>query len=218
MKRITRKSSSVVGLIGLAALSWALPPAVAADEIPPLTIHSSANPADVLELDLAKLRAHGRIVYVSSGELAFASRMIDSDVRTAFRFANSDLAPTVIVELAHTEKIHRVTTAFPAEATRLDVYVASQLPRDLSNFRFFDPVGSITEFDGSGKGMVDFSPREVRYVVLRWARQKHRGEFKVTEVSAFGGGSLAFLDMDVPMPVPAEVVSILPRVPPVSPE
>lgn len=223
MMRITRNSRPAILALSLAGTLLGLSPArgqESDESTVPIVVEPSTpvSPVQALEVDLAKLRVNARVVYVSSGEKGFSLRMIDSDGRTAFRFFSGDVNPTVIVQLAHTERIHRVSTIFPAEAARLDVYLANELPRDPSNFRFGDPVGSITEVNGTERAEVDFAPQDVRYVVLRWTRKHRGGTFKVAEISAYGGGSLAFLDVEVAMPMPGEPAPILPHVPPVSPD
>src|ERR1700747_478589 len=64
------------------------------------------------EFDWAKLQARARVAYVSSGSRILTSRMIDNDIETAFRFSPSDSSPTVIVELAKVQALHRVTALF----------------------------------------------------------------------------------------------------------
>src|SRR4029077_10586780 len=49
----------------------------------------SVRPDGTVDLDLAKLYAGARVVYVSSGAIALAACMIDGDTRTAFRFSGS---------------------------------------------------------------------------------------------------------------------------------
>jgi hypothetical protein len=53
--------------------------------------------------NLAKLSAEARVVYVSSGSLILARRVIDGNTTTDFSFSSSDFYPTVVVELAQTQ-------------------------------------------------------------------------------------------------------------------
>jgi hypothetical protein len=219
MRRPTAHPLPALLAIGIAGTLASISPLFGAEAAEPAAVFTSTVSAqsDAPEFDLAKLHARARVIYVSSGAQPFAVRMIDSDGRTAFRFSGSDFHPTVIVELAHTEKLHRVTAAFPAEATRLDVYLTNELPRDRADFRFLTPVASVVDFDGDGKAVVDFAPQDVRYVALRWTRQAGSQPFKVTEISAFGGVALSFVELDPGTPLPSESLVVLPTVPVVSP-
>ena len=219
MRKITTHPLPALLATGFAGtLLFGISPIFAAEPTKPAAVFSSTVAAsDAPELDLAKLHARARVIYVSSGAQAYTVRMIDSDTRTAFRFSGSDLYPTVIVELAHNEKLHRVSAAFPAEATRLDVYLTNQLPKDRGDFRFLKPVASVVDFDGDGKAVADFAPQDARYVALRWTRRSGSQPFKVTEISAFGGVALSFVDLEPSAPLPTESLVVLPTVPVVSP-
>ena len=187
-----------------------------ASEPKPVQPTALSAESDAVDFDLAKLRAYARVVYVSSGPKTFAVRMIDSDGRTAFRFAADDLHPTVIVQLANSEKLHRVSTIFPSAAARLDVYLTNQLPKNLDDLSFLTPVASIVGPNVDGKAVADFAPQDARYVTLRWTRNGDGGEFKVAEISAFGGGAYAFLDLELITPLPGDPVANLPVIPVVS--
>jgi hypothetical protein len=180
---------------------------------------------DIVNFNFANLYARARVVYVSSGTTAVTPRMIDDDATTSFHFSPADPHPTVIVELAESARLHRVSALYKMESGRLDVYVMSQLPKDPSNLTNLTPVASITD-PGNGKASVEFDPRGARYVALRWMpddSQTAKGGFEIAEVYAFSELPLSILNMSeapflfasslsVPIPVPTP-----PVVPPVSP-
>jgi hypothetical protein len=150
---------------------------------------------DMLNFNFANVYARARIVFVSSGAEAYAERMIDDDVITAFQFAPTDPHPTVIVELAERERLHRISALYKMEAGRLDVFVLQELgtnPGDLSGRR---PIASVTDATGGGKAAVDFDPQGAQYVALRWTPAGKRSPkgFEVAEVSAFGDMPLSML-------------------------
>jgi hypothetical protein len=121
--------------------------------------------------------------------------MIDDDVITSFQFASSDPHPTVIVELAERERLHRVSAVYKMEKGQLDVFMLEDLgtnPGDLSGAK---PIASVTDTDGCGKAALDFDPHGARYVALRWTpadATTPRG-FEVAELSAFGEMPLSML-------------------------
>jgi hypothetical protein len=150
---------------------------------------------DMLNFNFANLYARARIVFISSGSEEYAKRMIDDDVITSFQFAPSDPHPTVIVELAERERLHRVSAVYKMEKGRLDVFMLEDLganPGDLSGAK---PIASVTDTEGSGKAALDFDPHGGRYVALRWTpadATTPRG-FEVAELSAFGEMPLSML-------------------------
>jgi len=148
---------------------------------------TNRQPADdAVTVDLAKLTSGGRIVYVSSGAKALARQMIDNDLRTASRFLGNDLHPTVIIELAQSDQIHRVDTVYTPEDIKLDVYLLNELPKNPGDLRALTPIGSILGVATRGEATFDFAPSNARYVALRWTRQQPgREPFHVTEVSVF---------------------------------
>src|SRR5262249_20665079 len=73
---------------------------------------SNYGPEDKLSFNFANSYAQARVVYVSSGSIDEAQRMIDDDVRTGFTFESTDRHPTVIVELARTKRLHRVSASY----------------------------------------------------------------------------------------------------------
>jgi hypothetical protein len=150
---------------------------------------------DTLNFNFANLYAKARIVFVSSGTEEFAQRMIDDDVVTSFQFAPADPHPTVVVELAERERLHRISALYNMEAGRLDVYVLQKFGTNPDDLSSLTPIASVTDAVGGGKAAVDFDPQGARYVTLRWtpAQQNRRKSFEVAEVSAFGDMPLSML-------------------------
>ena len=151
---------------------------------------------DMLNFNFANLYARARVVFVSSGMEESSRRMIDDDVITAFQFAPADPHPTVIVELADRERLHRVSTIYKMEKGRLDVFLLNDLgdnPGDLSEAT---PIASVADTSADGKAAVDFDPHGARYIALRWtpADGKAPHGFEVAEVCAFGEMPLSMLN------------------------
>jgi hypothetical protein len=150
---------------------------------------------DTLNFNFANLYASARVVYVSSGWLPLARRMIDDDAVTAFSFSASDPRPTAIIELAKSQRLHRVGATYQMEEGRLDVYLLNDLNRESAHLENIEPVASIVDPVG-GKAAVDFDPQGARYVALRWTRHKPRGgPFEVAEIGAFSVVPLSLLNM-----------------------
>ena len=152
---------------------------------------------DMLNFNFANLYAKGRIVFVSSGASATAPSMIDDDTMTAFRFASSDPQPTVIVELATQERLHRVSALYKMQAGQLDVYLLNDLGTNPADLTGAKSIASVVDRDAEGKAAVDFDPQGARYVALRWtpASPDHRQGFEVAEINAFGNMPLAMLNI-----------------------
>jgi hypothetical protein len=156
---------------------------------------------DTLNFNFANLYAKGRVVFVSSGAFVAAQRMVDDDTMSGFHFAASDPHPTVIVELAEWERLHRVSALYKMQAGQLDVYLLDELgeiPGDLTGAKY---ISSITDRNGEGKAAVNFSPQGARYVALRWTSAKPGDAhgFEVAEINAFGDMPLALLNtIEVP--------------------
>jgi hypothetical protein len=150
---------------------------------------------DMLNFNFANLYARARIVFVSSGIKEHAKRMIDDDVITSFQFSATDPEPTVIVELADHERLHRVSAVYKMEKGRLDVFLLQELGSNPGDLTGATPVASVTDTDGGGKAAVDFDPHGARYVALRWtpSNDKTPHGFEVAEVSAFGEMPLSML-------------------------
>jgi hypothetical protein len=151
---------------------------------------------DMLNFNFANLYARARIVFISSGVQENAKRMIDDDVITSFQFAPSDPHPTVIVELADRERLHRVSAVYKMEKGRLDVFLLPELGENPGELSDLKPIASVVDADGSGKAALDFDTHGARFVALRWtpATNSNTGQgFEVAELSAFGEMPLSML-------------------------
>jgi hypothetical protein len=150
---------------------------------------------DMLNFNFANLYARARVVFVSSGLEDSARRMIDDDVITAFQFAQADPHPTVIIELADHEQLHRVSAVYKMEKGRLDVYLLNELGGDPGDLSGRKPIASVADTAADGKAAVDFDPHGARYVALRWtpADGKAPHGFEVAELYAFGEMPLSML-------------------------
>jgi hypothetical protein len=150
---------------------------------------------DMLNFNFANLYARARIVFVSSGMEETARRMIDDNVITAFQFAQSDPHPTVIVELADLERLHRVSAVYKMEKGRLDVFLLNDLGANPGDLDGAKPIASVADTAADGKGAVDFDPHGARYVALRWTPADGRAAhgFEVAELCAFGEMPLSML-------------------------
>jgi hypothetical protein len=150
---------------------------------------------NTLNFNVANQYARARVAYVSSGVRSLSGRMIDDDAATAFRFSESDRHPTIILELAETCPVRRVSAVYQSGADQFDVYLLNELPNDPANLRDTKPVGSIKPVGGGAA--VDFDIKNAHYVALRWTREKTRmGSFEVSEVGAFGIASVCVLDLE----------------------
>src|ERR1700693_4248846 len=131
-------------LLVLVAFALAGSNALSAPEATEITTTAriTVRGTEVREFDWAKLDARARIAYVSSGPKTFAGRMIDNDLQTVFRFSESDKSPTVIVELAKSTQLHRVSAVFRAEDARLDVFLLNELPKNIADLQFAKPDAS----------------------------------------------------------------------------
>lgn len=156
-----------------------------------------AGSEETSSFNLAKLSAEARVAYVSSGSLPLAKRMIDGNTTTAFDFSNSDPHPTVIVELAQTQRLHRVTALCNVE-DRLEIYLLNRLGSNPADVLKGKPV-AFSASSVEGKAAVDFDPQGACYAALRWTRKKPvTGEFRVAEVGAFAVGSNSVFDLTEP--------------------
>jgi len=160
-------------------------------------VATSARLEDRLNFNFANLYAKARVVYVSSGSSQSAQRMIDDDTQTAFSFAAADRQPTVILELAEQQRLHRVSARYQMVSGRMDVYLLDKLPADRADLSDARPVAVATDRDANGKAAINFDPKGARYVALRWTPE-HAGEkaLEVTEVNAFGDMPLAMLQLN----------------------
>ena len=159
---------------------------------------TSPRPEDRLNFNFANLYAKARVVYVSSGIAPAARRMIDDDTETGFRFSSSDPHPTVIVELAESERLNRVSARYQMAAGRMDVYLLNELAAEPGDLGVLKPVASVTDHDADGKAAVDFHPQGARYLALRWTPENGNADrtFEVAEINAFGDVPLAMLTLN----------------------
>jgi hypothetical protein len=146
-----------------------------------------ARPDQKVDLDVAKWQAQASATYISSGAIAFSVRMIDGDPQTAFRFSGADLHPTVIVQLARSEEVHRVSALFDADGiTKLEVYLLGELPKRPGDLDAEKPLIWIPKHKSGDRAAINFVSTHARYVAFRWTRQRlSRLPFAVAEVSAF---------------------------------
>ncbi|MEY2489482.1 MAG: hypothetical protein QOC70_1424 [Verrucomicrobiota bacterium] len=158
-----------------------------------LTTHRTE---DMLNFNFANLYAKARVVFVSSGAPVAAQSMIDEDTATTFRFAPSDSHPTVIVELAAREHLHRVSALYKMQPGQLDVYLLKELGENPGNLTQAKYISSVTDQDAQGKTAVDFDPQGARYVALRWtpAEPDSLRGFEMAEINAFGEMPLSMLN------------------------
>src|ERR1700731_1529018 len=150
---------------------------------------SKESPApDNLNFNYANLYAKARVVYVSSGQKDLVGRAIDDDPTTSFAFAPSDTHPTVVVELAESQRLRRVSAVYERQPGRLDIYVSNRFP-DLTTLTDTKPLVSLVDDLGSGKAAANFQAHGARYVTLQWTlatSAKKQPEFRVAEIGAFG--------------------------------
>jgi hypothetical protein len=151
---------------------------------------------DMLNFNFANVYAKGRVAYVSSGAPEAARNMIDDDTMSAFRFASSDPHPTVIVELAGWERLHRVSALYKMQAGQLDVYLLNELGENPGDLAGAKRIASVTDRDGEGKAAVNLNSQGARYVALHWTSAKPNDShgFEVAEINAFGDMPLAMLN------------------------
>jgi hypothetical protein len=159
------------------------PPTDAARPVVYTTV--SVQPDKRVEFDVSKLRAQARVVYVSSGAIAFTVHMIDDDLRTVFHFSGADLHPTAIVELARNEPVHHVGTVFNVENNvKLDVYLLNVLPTRPGDLSGAIPLACAIDQTDVARATIDFAPISARYVAFRWTRLKSsKTPFNVADVS-----------------------------------
>jgi len=154
--------------------------------------------ADTVNFNFANLYAKAHIVYVSSGTIFAAQRMIDDDAYTGFQFAASDSHPTTVVELAARARLRRVSAIYQMRSGRLDIYLLDRMFTDAKDLAGHTPVASIVD-SGNGKAAIDFNPRGARYVALRWTpgpETNAASGFDIAEINAFGDVPLSILNMD----------------------
>ena len=135
---------------------------------------------DAADVDLAKAQSGGEtvFVFVSSGQRLAAFHATDCDRRTTFQFFSSDPRPTLIVKLAESKRLHRVSVVVGSEAGKVDVYLLDEISNDPSNLDKTRPLVSIVDLAIGREAVVDFAPQKARYITLRWT----------AKVSAFSTG------------------------------
>lgn len=142
--------------------------------------------------DLAKVRTGADVVYVSSGPKGAAFHAIDDDRRTTFRFSDSDLRPTIVVELSGAQPVHRVSMVPGSQGGTVAVYLLNELPRDPTNMGNMKPTGSIVDLAVGREAAIEFEPRKVRYVLLQWTSNTTSPDaLIVAEISAFSASDFA---------------------------
>ncbi|MDQ6860655.1 MAG: hypothetical protein M3032_05815, partial [Verrucomicrobiota bacterium] len=153
---------------------------------------------DSLNFNFANVYARAQVVYVSSGMLPTARRMIDDDTTTAFKFAATDKHPMAIIELAQAERLHRVSALYTMRSGRLDVFVLNELKAEPSDLRDAKLIASITDTKHTGKAALDFDPQGARYVALRWTPEPGGDSepFEVAEIHAFGSVPLSMVNFN----------------------
>ncbi len=161
------------------------------------SLKSVTHPEDTLNFNFANGYARARVVYVSSGSLSQAARMIDDDLSTSYSFAASDARPTVIIALADRQKLHRVSAIYQMQRGQLEVFLLDELgaiPGDLASARL---VTTLSDQESDGKAAADFDPRGARYVALRWTPKKpETRSIDVAEIGVFGAATLTVLDLE----------------------
>jgi hypothetical protein len=179
--------------------------------------HQAVVDAD--EVDLAKVKSGGQIVFVSSGLRQRSARAIDDDRRTTFRFSNEDLHPTVIVELAGNEPVYRVSVVPGSQGGQVDVYLLNKLPRNSGDLAAIKPTATIVDLVVAREAAVEFAPTRARYVALQWTQNKPLiSAPEVSEISAFTkGNSPQMSDALAATDPPIYLVSGPPVIAPISP-
>ncbi|MFL6596306.1 MAG: hypothetical protein ACJ8HQ_12755 [Chthoniobacterales bacterium] len=186
---------------------------------------------DSLNFDFANAYAKARVVYVSSGAAPTARRMIDDDAMTTFKFSPNDRHPLTIIELAESERLHRVSALYSMHSGRLDVYLLDELRAEPGDLRDAKLVASVTDSKHTGKAAIDFDPEGARYVALRWTPEidGDNQAFEVAEINAFGNVPLSMVSFTalpdtfasnmttLAAPSAPDVVPVLPQIPVASP-
>jgi hypothetical protein len=151
---------------------------------------------DTLHFNYANQYAQGRVVYVSSSGSESPARMIDDDASTGFSFGANDNHPTMVLELARRQHLHRVSALSEGADTSVEVYLLDELgsdPGDLSHARL---VSSSAIRAGDGIIRVDFDPQNARYIALRWNRSRSdRKPIEVAEIGVFGTVPISVVDL-----------------------
>ena len=159
---------------------------------------------DADEVDLAKVKSGGRIVFVSSGPRQRSFRAIDNDRRTTFRFSNEDLHPTVIVQLAGNEPVYRVSAVPGTQGGQVAVYLLNKVPRNPGDLAAIKPTATIVDLVVAREAAAEVAPQRARYVALQWSQNK-------LLISAQEGAEIsAFTKADPPQIADALAVTVPP--------
>lgn len=138
------------------------------------------------DIDLAKIQAGGKVIFVSSGPRQAAFRAIDDDRRTVFEFSRSDPRPTMIVKLNESKPVHRVSVVAASATDKIDVYLLNLLPSSPAELDKLKPVATISAPTTAHEAAVDIAPQEARYIALRWSLSKIRaGASAIAEIGIF---------------------------------
>jgi len=138
------------------------------------------------DVDLAKIQAGGKVIFVSSGPRQAAFRAIDDDRRTVFEFSRSDPRPTMIVKLNESEPVHRVSVVAASATDKIDIYLLNVLPSGAAELDKMKPVATISEPATAHEAAVDIAPQNARYIALRWSFSKVRpGATAIAEIGIF---------------------------------
>jgi len=144
---------------------------------------------DADEVDLAKVKSGGRIVFVSCGPRQRSFHAIDDDRRTTFRFSNEDLHPTMVVELAGNEPVYRICVVPGTQGAQVAVYLLNKVPRNPGDLAAIKPTATIVDLVVAREAALEFAPQRARYVALQWTQNKPLiSAPEVAEISAFMKG------------------------------
>lgn len=158
------------------------------------------------------LHLKSRGLYVSSGDLKDANKMIDDQPATAYQFAAGDAEPTAVIDLGRERSVSRISAVYAAQPGSIEFYVLDTLPlqpndatisgiQKVSNtdqnsvarvtlsgkaFAGLKSVGSVVNTN-QGRAAVNFPATTGRYVMLKWHPATAQGApFSVAQVAAFG--------------------------------
>jgi hypothetical protein len=197
--------------MGLIGLSLNISPTRAAEP-------SNQDVVDADDVDLAKVKSGGRIVFVTSGPRQRSFQAIDDDRRTTFRFSNEDLHPTMIVQLAGNQPVYRISVVPGSQGGQVDVYLLNELSRNPGDLAAIKPTATIVDLVVGREAAVDFAPRQARYVALRWTQNKPLiSAPEVAEVGAFTKGDSPQISDALAATDPIYLVQGPPVIAPISP-
>ena len=215
MRFFSSNASSVALSLGLVAFTLTSPVLLATPN------SSDTDVSSRKDVDLAKIQAGGKVIFVSSGPRQAAFRAIDNDRRTMFEFSRSDPRPTMIVKLNESNPIHRVSVVVGSQAEKIDIYLLDILPGDPSGLDKIKPTATISEPATDHEAAVEIAPQDARYIALRWTLSKdHSRASAVAEIGVFSDSTperAVALVTAVAEPPSANTVVLPPLIPVVSP-